>query len=173
MSESRLTDPLSGLDAAAVQARRTSGDVNLVVEPSSRSAWAIVRANVFTRFNALLGSLFALMLVIGPWQDALFGGVLVINALIGIAQELRAKWALDGLAVLNQTQAQVIRSGHQVDIASSDIVVDDICLLSAGDQVLVDALVLSTEELEVDESLLSGEAEPVVKRAGEEVLSGS
>ena len=60
------------------------------------------------------------MLVLGPWQDGLFGGVIVINALIGITQELRAKWALDGLAVLNQTKAQVIRSVHQIDIASSD-----------------------------------------------------
>ena len=121
MVGTHLTNSLSGLDDAAVQERRASGDINLVIEPSSRNAWAIIRANVFTRFNALLGSLFALMLVLGPWQDALFGGVIVINALIGIAQELRAKWALDGLAVLNQTKAQVIRSGRQNDIAGIDI----------------------------------------------------
>jgi cation-transporting P-type ATPase E len=173
MTENSVTDPLSGLDDAAVQARRDRGDVNRFDEPTSRSALAIVRANVFTRFNALLGSLFALMLVLGPWQDALFGGVLVINALIGIAQELRAKRALDGLAVLSQTQAQVMRSGRTIDIAGSDIVLDDIFVLAAGDQVLVDAVVLSAEGLVLDESLLSGEAEPVVKRAGEEVLSGS
>ena len=173
MAEPSVTDPLSGLDDAAVQARRDRGDVNRFVEPTSRSAWAIVRANVFTRFNALLGSLFALMLVLGPWQDALFGGVLVINALIGMAQELRAKRTLDGLAVLSQTKAQAVRSSRTSEIASSDIVLDDILVLAAGDQVLVDAVVLSAEELELDESLLSGEAEPVVKHAGEEVLSGS
>lgn len=173
MAEPFVTDPLSGLDDAAVRARRDRGDVNRFVEPTSRSASAIVRANVFTRFNALLGSLFALMLVLGPWQDALFGGVLVINALIGIAQELRAKRALDGLAVLSQTKAQVLRSGRTSEIAASDIVLDDIVVLAAGDQVMVDAVVLSAEELELDESLLSGEAEPVVKHAGEEVLSGS
>ena len=84
-----MTDVLAGLDDAAVQARRDKGEVNRFAEPRSRSAWAIVRANVFTRFNAVLGSLFALMLVLGPWQDALFGGVLVINSVIGIAQELQ------------------------------------------------------------------------------------
>ena len=107
MAEIGVTDAESGLDDAAVQARRDRGEVNRFVEPTSRGSWTIVRANVFTRFNALLGSLFALMWVLGPWQDALFGGVLVINALIGIAQELRAKRALDGLAVLSQTRAQV------------------------------------------------------------------
>ena len=168
-----MTDSSSGLDEAAVQARRDRGEVNRFVEPTSRGAWTIVRANVFTRFNALLGSLFALMLVLGPWQDALFGGVLVINALIGIAQELRAKRALDGLAVLSQTRAQVVRSGRTMDIEASDIVLDDVFLLAAGDQVLVDALVMSADELELDESLLSGEAAPVAKHAGDEVLSGS
>lgn len=162
-----------GLDDAQVQTRRESGRVNRFVEHTSRSAIAIVRANVFTRFNALLGALFALMLVLGPWQDALFGGVLVINALIGVVQEFRAKWALDGLAVLNQTRAQVIRSGHNIGIPGSEIVLDDILVLSSGDQVLVDALVLWAEELQLDESLLSGESEPVAKRAGDEVLSGS
>lgn len=85
MAETFVTNPESGLDDAAVQTRRDRGQVNRFVEPSSRRAWTIVRANVFTRFNALLGSLFALMLVLGPWRDALFGGVLVINSLIGIA----------------------------------------------------------------------------------------
>ncbi|MBC7707032.1 MAG: HAD-IC family P-type ATPase [Rhodoferax sp.] len=168
-----MTDSPPGLDEAAVQARRDRGEVNSFVEPTSRGTWAIVRANVFTRFNALLGSLFALMLVLGPWQDALFGGVLVINALIGIAQELRAKQALDSLAVLSQTRAKVVRSGRTVEIEANDIVLDEVFLLTAGDQVLVDAVVLLAEELELDESLLSGEAASVAKHAGDEVLSGS
>lgn len=172
-AETFVTNPESGLDEAAVQARRDRGEVNRSVEPTSRGTWAIVRANVFTRFNALLGSLFVLMLVLGPWQDALFGGVLVINALIGIAQELRAKRALDCLAVLSQTRAQVVRSGSTIDVEASDIVLDDVFLLAAGDQVLVDAIVLSANELELDESLLSGESTPVAKHAGDEVLSGS
>jgi len=173
MAETFVTNPESGLDDAAVQARRDRGEVNRFVEPTSRRAWTIVSANVFTRFNALLGSLFALMLALGPWRDALFGGVLAINSLIGIAQELRAKRALDGLEVLSQTRAQVVRSGRTIDVEASDIVMDDVFLLAAGDQVLVDALVLSADELELDESLLSGEAAPVAKHAGDEVLSGS
>lgn len=173
MGKAPVPSDLAGLDDAEVQARRDRGEVNRVAEPKSRGAWAIVRANVFTRFNALLGSLFALMLVLGPWQDALFGGVIVINSVIGIAQELRAKRALDRLAVLSQTHALVLRSGRVVNIAASEIVLDDIFMLAAGDQVLVDALVLSAEELELDESLLSGEAEPVPKHMSDEVLSGS
>lgn len=173
MAKAFVPSDLAGLDDAEVGARRDRGEVNRVAEPKSRGAWAIVRANVFTRFNALLGSLFTLMLVLGPWQDALFGGVIVINSVIGIAQELRAKRALDHLAMLSQTRALVVRSGRAIDIAASEIVLDDIFVLAAGDQVQVDALVLSAEELELDESLLSGEAEPVPKHAGDEVLSGS
>ncbi len=168
-----MNAPGPGLEDADVQVRRDRGDDNHANEPTSRSTLAIVRANTLTRFNALLGSLFVLMLVLGPWQDALFGGVLIINALIGITQELRAKWALDGLAVLSQTQTKVVRSGRTISISASDLVLDDLFMLAAGDQVLVDARVLTAEELEVDESLLSGEAEAVVKRAGDEVLSGS
>ena len=167
------TSPDNGLSDAEVQARRDRGDANRFADPKSRSALAIIRVNVFTRFNALLGTLFVLMLVLGPWQDALFGGVLAINALIGIAQEMRAKRALERLAVLTQTRAQVVRSGRAVEIAAADIVLDDVLLLAAGDQVPVDATVLSAEELELDESLLTGEADPVPKQVGDIAWSGS
>lgn len=173
MAETFVTDPLTGLSGSEVQVRRNRGEDNRLAEAKSRSAWAIIRVNVFTRFNALLGSLFALMLVLGPWQDALFGGVIIINSVMGITQELRAKRALDRLAMLSQTHALVVRSGRVIKTAASEIVLDDILMLAAGDQVLVDALVLSAEELEVDESLLSGEAVPVPKHIGDDVLSGS
>jgi cation-transporting ATPase E/undecaprenyl-diphosphatase len=162
-----------GLDEAQVRERQDRGEVNRFTEPRSRSVAAIVRAQVFTRFNALLGALSTLMLVLGPWQDALFGGVIVINALIGVAQELRAKRALQGLVLLSRERARVLRDGRVLDLPDTQIVRDDVLLLAAGDQVPVDAVVLSAEHVELDESLLSGEAEPVSKGQGEALLSGS
>lgn len=168
-----MPNSLDGLSNAEVQARRERGEANRVLEPTSRSGWEIVRANVLTRFNALLGSLFVVILAVGPWQDALFGGVLVINSLIGIIQELRAKRTLERLALFGQSKARVVRSGRIIEIPASEIVLDDVLDLAPGNQILVDGVLLSANSLEVDESLLSGEAEPVPKLAGETVLSGS
>jgi len=168
-----MPDSFDGLSDAEVQARLARGELNRVSEPASRAGWEIVRANVLTRFNALLGSLFVVVLVVGPWQDALFGGVLVVNSLIGIIQELRAKRALERIALLGQSKACVVRSGQAIEIPAAEIVLDDVLALAPGDQVPVDGVLLSADSLEVDESLLSGEAEPVPRLAGETVLSGS
>ncbi|MBI3343788.1 MAG: HAD-IC family P-type ATPase [Gammaproteobacteria bacterium] len=168
-----MPNSFDGLSDAEVQARRERGEANRVLEPVSRAGWEIVRANVLTRFNALLGSLFVVILAVGPWQDALFGGVLVINSLIGIIQELRAKRTLERLALLSQSEARVVRSGRIIEVPATEIVLDDVLDLAPGNQILVDGVLLSANSLEVDESLLSGEAEPVPKLAGETVLSGS
>ncbi|MCU1461755.1 MAG: ATPase, P-type (transporting), superfamily, subfamily [Acidimicrobiales bacterium] len=162
-----------GLDDAEVAARVERGDVNRVVERSSRSTSDIVRANVLTRFNAILGALLAVIIVIGPFQDGLFGVVLVVNTVIGIVQEVRAKRALDRLHLLVQPQVRVVRSGERRAIAPDAIVVDDVLDLRAGDQLVVDADVLDGAGLEVDESLVSGESEPIAKRAGDALVSGS
>ena len=114
----------------------------------------------------------AVILVVGPGQDALFGIVLVANALIGIVQELRAKRTLDRLTVLTAPRSRAVREGAVHDLAVGAIVMDDILELVAGDQVSVDGVVLSITGLEVDESLLTGESEPVRKTVGDEVLSG-
>lgn len=167
------TAPERGLGDAQVRAARERGDGNAIPEPTSRSALAIVRANVLTRFNALLGALFVLMLALGPWQDALFGGVIVINTLIGIAQELRARRALERLVVLSRAKVKVLRGDRTLDLDPTEIVREDVLVLATGDQVPVDALVLSGEELALDESLLTGEAEPVPRHVGDEILSGS
>ena len=133
----------------------------------------IVRANVVTRFNAVLGVLLAVIVVVGPFQDALFGIVVVTNAAIGIVQEVRSKRSLDRLALLAAPQARVRRDGGTVEVPVDQVVLDDVLELRPGDQVVVDGEVGVAEGLEVDESLLSGEAEPVTKRPGDEVLSGS
>ncbi len=166
-------DPERGLSAADVAERVASDEVNRVPAAPTRTVGQIVRANVFTRFNALLGAMLVLILVVGPLQDALFGVVLVANTLIGIVQELRAKRTLDRLTLLTAPTATVVRDGDTTRIAPSAIVRDDVVALEPGDQVVVDGEVLTSDRLEVDESLLTGESEPVVKEPGERVLSGS
>jgi cation-transporting ATPase E len=164
---------LGGLTADQVRARQRAGRTNSVAATTSRSVTDIVRANVFTRFNAILGSLLAVILVVGPIQDALFGLVLVSNTLIGIVQEVRAKRTLDHLALVVASRATVVRDGAPVEVAREAIVLDDLVRLGPGDEVLVDAVVVEAVGFEVDEALLSGESEPVAKAVGDEVLSGS
>jgi cation-transporting ATPase E len=162
-----------GLTAQEVAERVALGRVNDVPAVPSRTVGQIVRANVFTRFNALLGSLLVVILIVGPIQDALFGFVLVANAGVGIYQELRAKRTLDSLAVLTSPRARLVRDGHVREAPLTEVVLDDVLELQPGDQVVVDGEVLEAFALEVDESLLTGEAEPVIKEPGDEVLSGS
>ncbi len=153
--------------------RVQSGLTNEVKEATSRSYWHIFRANVFTRFNAILGTLFVIILVFGELKDALFGGVLLGNALIGIVQEVRAKWTLDRLSVLSAPVARVIRQGRVSEVPLGAVVLDEVVELRAGDQVVADGTVLSSDGLEMDESLLTGESLPVHKNPGDEVFSGS
>jgi cation-transporting P-type ATPase E len=166
-------DPRRGLSLDGVRRRREAGRSNDVEDPTSRSVREIIRANVLTPFNFLLGSLLLVILAVGEFRDALFGIVLVLNALIGIVQEVRSKRALDRLALLNAPHATVVREGETTDISTKELVLDDVILLSLGDQISVDGAVLEASGLEVDESLLTGEADPVDKDTGDEVLSGS
>jgi cation-transporting ATPase E len=162
-----------GLTTAEVEERRRRGLTNDVPDPTSRSVADIVRANVLTPFNFLLGTLLVIILAVGEYRDALFGIVLVLNALIGIVQEVRSKRSLDRLALLNAPRAAVIRDGTAVELATRELVLDDVIVLSTGDQIAVDGRVLLTTGLEVDESLLTGEADPVDKQTGDDVQSGS
>src|SRR5258708_11409800 len=125
--------PSTGLTGAQVAERRSRGLANAGGEHTSRSAGEILRANILTRFNFILGVLLAVILVVGQPQDALFGIVLVTNALIGIAQELRAKRTLDRLAVLSAPRVRVIRDGAARDIPGADLVAADLVDLRAGD----------------------------------------
>ena len=162
-----------GLSADEVARRVAAGQVNLVPEVPSRTTTQILRANLFTRFNALMAGLLAIVLACGAYKDALFGGVIVANALIGIVQELRAKRTLDRLAVLSAPKTVLVRDGALVEEPVHAIVLDDVMLLRPGQQVVADAIVLERDGLEVDESLLTGESEPEAKEPGDELLSGS
>lgn len=163
----------TGLTPAEVEQRRARGQSNVVRAHTSRSVWSILRANVFTRFNAIIGVLLVVVLIFGPLQDALFGLVIVVNSAVGIVQEWRAKRKLDELALVERAPVRVRRAGEAVTVPPSDVVVDDVVLLAAGEKVPVDGVVVESAGLEVDESLLTGEADPVAKATGDEVRSGS
>ncbi|MDJ1639685.1 HAD-IC family P-type ATPase [Streptomyces pakalii] len=162
-----------GLTTAEVAERVARGEVNDVPVRSSRSLTEIVRANVFTRFNLIIGVLWVIMLFVAPIQDSLFGFVIVANTGIGIIQEWRAKKTLDSLAVIGEAKPTVRRDGAAAEISTHEIVLGDVIELGPGDKVVVDGVVAEADSLEVDESLLTGEADPVLKRPGDPVMSGS
>jgi cation-transporting ATPase E len=169
-----IGDPVRrGLTRAEVAEREAAGQVNAVPTGPSRTLVQIVRANVFTLFNLLLGAMLVLVLLVAPIQDALFGIVLVTNSAIGIIQELRAKRTLDRLALLSAPRALAVREGREVDLPIDRVVLDDLLVLRPGDQVVVDGEVVHSESLEVNESLLTGESDPILKEPGAQVLSGS
>lgn len=163
----------TGLTGAEVAERVARGEVNDVPVRSSRSTIEIVRANVFTRFNALIGVLWAIVLLVAPIQDSLFGFVIIANTGIGIIQELRAKRTLDGLAVIGESRPVVRRDGVAAGIPTSGIVLGDVVELGPGDKVVVDGEIVEADSLEIDESLLTGEADPVLKHTGDQAMSGS
>lgn len=169
----QATDPQIGLTTAEVAERIARGEVNRAPDARSRSLGDIVRANVFTWFNGLIGSLWIVMLLVAPIQDSLFGFVIVFNAAIGIVQEYRAARTLARLSVLGEARPTVIRDGEAVEISKDDVVIDDIIVLTLGDQLVVDGRVIASEGLEIDESLLTGEADPVDKAPGDDAMSGS
>ncbi|MCZ2403755.1 HAD-IC family P-type ATPase [Paenarthrobacter sp. Z7-10] len=164
---------VAGLDDEQVRVRHAAGLTNAVPHESSRSIWQILRANLFTLFNAVLGACLLIVLAVGDPRDALFGFIVLANAAIGVVQEYRAKRALDRLAVLHAPTARVLRAGEVQNIAVAAVVHDDVLVLRSGDQIPADAVILSVEGLEVEESLLTGESEPELKEPGAEVLSGS
>ncbi|MBA8815418.1 cation-transporting ATPase E [Microbacterium halimionae] len=168
-----VTDPSVGLTDGEVADRVSAGRVNAYTADSSRSAWNIVRANVFTLFNGIVGACFLVLLLVGHWRDALFGLAAFGNAIIGCVQEFRAKSALDKLALLNAPQARVLREGVEREITPGEVVMDDVLVLRAGDQVPADGTVVASRGLQIDESMLTGESDAVDKRPGDEALSGS
>jgi cation-transporting P-type ATPase E len=166
-------DVVRGLTAAQVAERVARGETNDVPDRTSRSVGEIVRANVFTRINAILGVLLVLVLATGELIDALFGLLIIANSGVGIIQEVRAKQTLDRLAIVNQAKPVVRRDGQAAELPAHDVVLDDVIELGPGDQIVVDGTVVENEGLEIDESLLTGEADPVDKQLEATVLSGS
>ena len=162
-----------GLTSEEVAERVARGQVNVVATRGSRSVWDIVRANVFNRLNAILSVLLLIVLWAGSPVDAMFGLVIVANSGVGILQESRAKRTLDKLVILNQARPLVRRDGVAAAIPPQQLVLDDVIELGPGDQLAVDGTIVESQGLMLDESLLTGEADPIGKEPGATALSGS
>ncbi|QRY63079.1 HAD-IC family P-type ATPase [Gordonia sp. PDNC005] len=167
------TDRLPGLTASEVAERVAAGQANTMPDKSGRSVADIVKANVFTRINAILGVLFAIVAFTGSFINGLFGLLIIANSGIGIIQEIRAKKTLDRLAIVGQTRPVVRRDGVATEVAPDQVVQGDIIELGPGDQIVVDGETVESEALDVDESLLTGEADAVDKSLGDPIMSGS
>lgn len=171
--ERSVTTDLGGLSDADVAQRVAAGQTNDVPTRAARSVSEIIRANVFTRINAILGTLFLIVVATGSVINGLFGLLIVANSAIGIIQELRAKQTLDRLAIVGQAKPLVRRQSGTQERAPGEVVLDDVIELGPGDQIVVDGIVLEAANLEVDESLLTGEADAIDKSPGDTVMSGS
>lgn len=166
-----MTQP-TGLTTAEVEQRKKEGRSNTTGRGTGRTVPQIIRANVFTRVNAILGVLCAIVLTTGSVINAAFGLLIIANSAVGIIQELRAKRTLDSLKIVGEAQPTVIRNGERVSVHQTDVVVDDLIVLRSGDQIVVDGPVVSGT-FSVDESQLTGESDPVHKAIGDDLRSGS
>ena len=165
---------LNGLSEAEVREKTERGEVNDVPDDKSRKYSEIFAENIFTPFNALLTVLMLSVFAVGGGVvNVLFFGILIANMAIGIFQEIRAKLTLDKVAILSAPKAKVLRDGKIREIPIREIVLGENIILGLGDQIVADGSVLRSEDLEIDESLLTGESDPILKKAGEKVLSGS
>ena len=163
---------MTGLTNEQVQQRIEEGKINVNENPNTRSYKQIVRENVLTFFNFLNLALMIMVLLVGSYKNSMFMGIIVINTVIGIIQEVRAKKTLDKLAILTESKAVVLREGKKWSISTEKLVLDDILFLKTGDQVPADVKVLEGT-VEVNESLLTGESDNLSKSQGDELFSGS
>ena len=163
---------MTGLIDEQVNARIAEGKVNADENPNTRTYKQIVRENTLTFFNFLNLVLLVLVLLVGSYKNAFFVCIIIINTLIGIAQEIRAKKTIDKLAILTARKSVVIREGQKWTVPTEELVLDDVVCLKTGDQVPADARILEGS-LEVNESLLTGESDNLPKNEGDELFSGS
>ena len=163
---------MTGLTDEQVNARIAEGKVNADENPNTRTYKQIVRENTLTFFNFLNLVLLVLVLLVGSYKNAFFVCIIIINTLIGIAQEIRAKKTIDKLAILTARKSVVIREGQKWTVPTEELVLDDVVCLKTGDQVPADARILEGS-LEVNESLLTGESDNLPKNEGDELFSGS
>ena len=164
----------AGLTAVEAEVRRRRGEANTAVEGATRSYAAILRANVFSFFNIILFVIGVALLALGRYSDALISvGLGLINAVLSAAQEIRAKRKLDGLQLLDRAAVLVVRDGREAEVAPAAVVRGDVLRVRPGDQIVVDGPLLDGGRLEADESLLTGESDPVVKNPGDDLRSGS
>ena len=168
------TTPPSGLTTAEAEARRAQGLGNRVDLGSSRSYGEIIRQNMFTFINSTLLGVGAILIFMEQIKDAvLASGLVILNGLVGIVQEVRAKRRLDQIALLNRAQATIVRDGAPQTLDPDQIVVGDLLLVNPGDQIFVDGHLVGPGQIDVDESLLTGESDPIHKQPGDAVFAGT
>ena len=165
-------DYRKGLTGQQVQEHYLHGWTNRAVEPPSKSVKDIIKENLFTYFNLIFAVIAVMLCLVGSFRDLTFLPVIIANTLIGIIQEIRAKQVLDKLTMLNAPHATVVRDGKKYVIDAEQLVLDDIVIFKAGNQVCADAEVCAGE-VQVNESLLTGEADEITKRKGAKLMSGS
>lgn len=171
--QNRISPDLSkGLSHEQVAQKTAAGQVNVSPEPMTKSTRQIICDNLFTSFNAIIVAIAACIALVGAYQNLLFLSIIVSNTLIGIIQEIRSKKTIEKLSVLSAPKARVLRDGAFSQIAVESLVLDDIIELSSGHQVCADCIVRKGQ-VEVNESLLTGEADPIYKHPGDFLLSGS
>ena len=163
----------AGLTGQEVEERIRSGQVNRMENHMVKTNKEIVKAHLLTYFNFLNLFLAILVLITGQFKNMTFMGVVIVNAVIGIVQELKVKKVVDKLTVLTASKAHVVREGEKYEIDIEEVVKDDILIVTNGDQICADCTVLECDGLEVNESMLTGESKPVKKKAGDELMSGS
>src|SRR5438105_1859173 len=169
-----MTQMPPGLSSAEVNQRILLGQVNRVRRSDAAEYRDIVVRNVATVFNVLVVPAAIALFVLGKYQGAIaVSGMAVINTVLGLVQEIRAKRHLDRLTLLVETQARVVRDGKEAIIPAGDVVLGDVILLRSGEPVVADGAVVEAQYLEVDEALLTGESDPVPRHPGEQLLSGS
>ena len=165
-------DYRKGLTSQQVQEHRLHGWTNIAVDPPAKTTKDIIRENTFTYFNLIFAVLGVLLCLVGSFRNLTFLPVVIINTLIGIIQEVRAKNVLEKMNMLHAPHAKVVRDGRLFQVDSEDLVIDDIVIFRAGNQICADAVVVAGE-VQVNESLLTGESDEVTKRKGDHLMSGS
>lgn len=166
--------PIAGLSSAEAQERAQRGERNRAVLRPTRTYWQIIWANAFSLYNVVLFAAFAALFAIrGPGSAVFPAAVVLINVVLGLVQEIRAKRALDNLAALSVRKTTVVRDGRSMQVPVEDVVRDDIVELHPGDPVVVDGPVVEADSLQIDESQLTGESEYVSKKPGDPLTSGS
>ena len=164
---------MDGLTRQEVEYRINNNLVNNENIKYTRSTKTIILTNIFTLFNFINIGLLILVLTTGSLQNGLFSIIIIINTIIAIIQEIKAKIILDNLKISTQEKVKVKREGKVEEILKTDIVIDDVLVLSSGDQVVVDSVILKSSNLEVDESIITGESDPIIKKKDDKLLSGA
>lgn len=172
MERCRMCQNMSGLSTAEVEFRKKAGLSNECVDSSTKTVAQIIRSNVVTYYNLIFLIITILLIVVGSFRDLTFLPIIIANMLIGIIQELRSKKILDDLTILNTPKITVRRNGSDQEVLADELVQDDVITLSAGGQIPADALVLSGN-ITVNEALITGEADEIIKKEGDPLFSGS